>query len=62
MKQYEVKITARIEDIVLIEAESEEEARLLAENEWADTYIVYDTDMKEYRGFDDIIGYEPEEV
>jgi hypothetical protein len=62
MKQYEVKITAYIEDIVLIDAEDEDEACQLAETEWADTYIVYDPDQKEYLSFTSIIAYEPEEV
>ena len=62
MKQYEVNISAYIDDIVLIEAESKEQAMLLAEEEWASTYIVYDPDQKEYKSFTNIIGYEPEEV
>jgi hypothetical protein len=62
MKQYEVNIVARIDTTILVNAENEEQACLLAEQEWGDTYIVYNPDLKEYSDFSTIIGYEPEEV
>jgi hypothetical protein len=62
MTQYEVNIVARIDTTILVNAESKEQACEIAEQEWGETYIVYNPDLKEYSDFSTIIGYEPEEV
>ena len=62
MKQYEVNVSARVDSVILIEAEDEEQACLLAEEDFADTYVLYNPDQNEYRSFSSIIGYEPTEV
>jgi hypothetical protein len=62
MKQYEVNISAYINAVILIDAEDEDEACRLAENDFAETYVIYNPDQEEYRSFTDIIGYEPTEV
>jgi hypothetical protein len=62
MKQYEVNVSARVDSVILIEAEDEEQACLLAEEDFADTYVLYNPDQDEYRSFSSIIGYEPTEV
>jgi hypothetical protein len=62
MKQYEVNVSARVDSVILIEAEDEEQACFLAEEDFADTYVLYNPDQDEYRSFSSIIGYEPTEV
>jgi hypothetical protein len=62
MKEYKVRITARVDTIEFVEAENEEQACLLAEQKWTETYIVYNPDLREYSDFSEIIGYEPEEI
>ena len=62
MKRYKVRITALVETTNIVEADSKEEACLLAENDWAETFVVLNTYSNEPSGFSDIIGYEPEEI
>ena len=62
MNQYEVNVSARVDAVILIEAEDEEQACLLAEEDFADTYVLYNPDQNEYRSFSSIIGYEPTKV
>jgi hypothetical protein len=62
MAWYKVRITANLETSTIIEAENEEEAGELAENEFGGTYVVLNTETDDYIRFTDIIGYEPEEV
>jgi hypothetical protein len=62
MTEYKVNIVARVNTTLIVEAEDEEQACLLAEQKWTDTYIVYNPDLQEYSDFSTVIGYEPEEV
>ena len=62
MKRYKVRITSYVETTNIVEAESKEEACRLAENDWAETFVVLNTYSNEPSSFSDIIGYEPEEV
>jgi hypothetical protein len=62
MKSYEVRIVARVDTAIVVEAESEEQACELAEQEWSDNFIVQNTYSKNLSNFTEIIGYEPEEV
>jgi hypothetical protein len=62
MKQYEVNIVARLETTEIVMAENEEQACLLAEQQFGNIFVVYNSDEETYSSFDEIIGYEPEEV
>ena len=62
MKRYKVRLVARVDTSIVVEAQSEEEACLLAEEEWSDNFIVYNTYSKDLSNFTEIIGYEPEEL
>lgn len=62
MKRYEVRLVARVDTTIVVEAEDEEQACLLAEEQWSDNFIVYNTYSKELSNFTEIIGYEPEEL
>lgn len=61
-KSYEVRITAYVETTTFVEAEDLEQACLLAENDWAESFVVYNTDTQEYSSFSEIIGYEAKEL
>ena len=62
MKRYEVNLVARLETTEIVEAENEEQACLLAEQQFGQTFVVYNSDEETYSSFTEIIGYEPEEV
>lgn len=62
MKQYEVNIVARLETTEIVMADNEEQACLLAEQQFGNTFVVYNSDVETYSSFDEIIGYEPEEI
>jgi hypothetical protein len=62
MKKYEVNIVARLETTEIVMAENEEQACLLAEQQFGDIFVVYNSDVETYSSFDEIIGYEPEEI
>ena len=62
MKTYKVRITAYVETSQIVEAEDEDQACELAQQEWSDNYIVQNTYSKNLSNFTEIVGYEPEEV
>jgi hypothetical protein len=62
MKSYKVRLTAYVETTEIVEAENEEQACRLVEDEWAESFVVYNTYTKEPSSFDDILAYEPEEI
>jgi preprotein translocase subunit SecB len=62
LKQYEVNIVARLNTTLLVNAEDEEQACLIAEQEFGGTFSVYNRDIEEHESFTEIIGYEPEEI
>jgi hypothetical protein len=62
MKQYEVNIVARLETTEVVMADNEEEACILAEQQFGETFVVYNAEAETYGPFTEIIGYEPEEL
>jgi hypothetical protein len=62
MKRYEVNIVARLETTEVVMADNEEHACMLAEQQFGETFVVYNADVETYEPFTEIIGYEPEET
>jgi|Wag4MinimDraft_6_1082665.scaffolds.fasta_scaffold111492_2 hypothetical protein len=62
MKTYKVRITAYVETSIVVEADNDDQACELAQQEWSDNFIVQNTYSKDLSNFTEIIGYEPEEV
>jgi hypothetical protein len=62
MKTYKVRITAYVETSIVVEADNDDQACELAQQEWSDNFIVQNTYSKDLSNFSEIIGYEPEEV
>jgi hypothetical protein len=60
VQYYKVRITALVETTNIVEADSREDACLLAENDWAENFVVLNTYSNEHSSFTEIIGYEPE--
>ena len=62
MKRYEVNIVARLETTEVVMADNEEHACMLAEQQFGEAFVVYNSDEETYSSFDEVIGYEPEEL
>ena len=62
MKRYEVRITAYVETTEVVMADNEEHACMLAEQQFGEAFVVYNSDQETYSPFGEIIGYEPEEL
>ena len=62
MPKYKVRLTAYVETTQIVEADDEEQACELLEEEWGQSWVVHNTVEKSYRSFDDILAYDPEEV
>jgi hypothetical protein len=62
MKRYEVRITAYVETTEVVMADNEEHACMLAEQQFGEVFTVYNADVETYKPFDDILGFEPQEL
>jgi len=62
MKRYEVRITAYVETTEVVMADNEEHACMLAEQQFGEAFAVYNADVETYKPFDDILGFEPQEL
>jgi hypothetical protein len=62
MKRYEVRITAYVETTEVVMADNEEHACMLAEQQFGEAFVVYNSDSEAYTIYDDILGYEPQEL
>jgi hypothetical protein len=62
MKEYEVKITAYVESFEIVQADNEDEAVSLANQQFSEGFAVYNTATKKIDVFTDVIAYEPEEI
>jgi hypothetical protein len=51
-----------VETSIVVEADNDDQACELAQQEWSDNFIVQNTYSKDLSNFSEIIGYEPEEV
>ena len=62
MKRYEVRLSAYVETVEIVEAENEEQACRMVEDQWGEMFVVYNTYTKTYDSFDEILAYEPQEI
>ena len=62
MKKYLVKVMFTFEDDIVVMADDVYQANAIAQSKLGEVYTVYNNEIEEHFSFDDIIGYDPEEV